>query len=397
MHEKHIYVTHAYYFISESIIIYLALLPIVFSQFVYVSVWAYLGLVLGISIVYAFIAKQTANYFPYIISIPFLVFFLQFLGFSLGLSIVFASLFAWRFISIRGKMAASYEPTYIGATILLTLLGLLIMRDFVVIVFLITQAVVVLFGYTLRNLLNTEPEKRRAFNRTEWLKWGGFFGTTTFLIYLFSDTLAMVTSKIWTGIGGVLTLFAGGIAKLFEYLGISDFFNKGINQMEPLESTGMANNETIETTSREHSDGVDVNILIYIFLGILLLVFIVILYKTFREKASEAVSNDSLHYDIREEKLTNDDQSDRRWFKKRNRRPNHPIRKLVYEFEKKAAKLELGRLRHESIENWFDRLDIEGDIQVYQKVRYGDYEATTEEENNLRDWLKEMEARLEKS
>ena len=55
--------------------------------------------------------------------------------------------------------------------------------------------------------------------------------------------------------------------------------------------------------------------------------------------------------------------------------PDHQIRKEIFQLEKYAHKKALGRLNHEDVKEWFDRLNLQYDIQTvqtYEKVRYGE-------------------------
>ncbi len=56
--------------------------------------------------------------------------------------------------------------------------------------------------------------------------------------------------------------------------------------------------------------------------------------------------------------------------------PDNIIRKEIFQLEKYAHKKELGRLHHEDVKEWFDRLGIQYDlraIQAYEWVRYGEH------------------------
>ncbi|MFS0674317.1 hypothetical protein [Ornithinibacillus sp. 179-J 7C1 HS] len=396
MHLKLYYITHAYHFINEAIIIYLALLPISFTYYENVSIWKYMALVIGISLAYSFISKYAKNYVLYVISIPILVILFYTVGYTLLLSMLFSGLLAWRFISIRGNTFIGNEATYLGATILLTILALFIARDFEVVIYLILQIAIILLGHTFSHLFVIEPEKRRVINRFEWFKWGGFFATVILFIYLFSNTITSMTAKVWSAIGGIITLFAGGIARFFEFLGISDFFKSGVDELEPIEMGGFEEAEQAEMPSFEYTEGVDVNIILFAIFGLLLVAFIIILYKAMKEKGKEVVQDDSRGFELREEEIVGNQSFTKKSSRKRGKKPTNPIRRLVYDFEKKAAKLELGRLSHESIENWFKRLGLEADLQIYQKVRYGEMNSSPEEEVEFRNMLKDFEKELVK-
>lgn len=70
--------------------------------------------------------------------------------------------------------------------------------------------------------------------------------------------------------------------------------------------------------------------------------------------------------------------------------PNHPIRKEIYDFEKFAKKRNLGRLSHESLSDWMNRigiLDMKEIITIYEKIRYGASTYSEEEEKLIREKL----------
>lgn len=397
MHTKQMNITQSYHFLAEGIIIYLALLPFNFYHYGNVPVWYYLAVLAGIGFVYSFISNRTNSYLPYIAFIPVVFLLFYIIEYPLFLSIIFSGLFAWRYIAIRGKGFLGYESTYISATLLLTILGIFLMRNFDVVIVFITQIVVIVLGFTFSNLLVIEKENQRAFHKTEWAKISGFFLGTILIIYLLSDTLSWVASKFWSGIGGGITLFASLIARFFEWLGISDFFKSGVNQMEPIEGTpGFAEGETVEMHF-EPSDGDHFNLLLAISIGAIVLFLMFIIYKSMKSKAYETEDLEANGFNIQPDEVKDDGRFFGKVFKRRKLKPNHPIRKIVYDFERKASKAKLGRMSHESIENWFERIGLEGDIQVYQKVRYGEQSTTVEEEDKLRNMIKLFEQNLLKN
>lgn len=75
----------------------------------------------------------------------------------------------------------------------------------------------------------------------------------------------------------------------------------------------------------------------------------------------------------------------------------HPARKAVLHFEEFAKKQGLGRHSSETIEEWLTRIEVNTDIGIYQRVRYGDMEISEEELQQLKDELTEMETRLKQN
>lgn len=77
------------------------------------------------------------------------------------------------------------------------------------------------------------------------------------------------------------------------------------------------------------------------------------------------------------------------------RKPDHPIRKLLYQFEVRLTKRGFGRQPHETIENWFTRLQLSDyNIQIYQKVRYGGEEVSEEEVRSFKKNLQQINEQL---
>ncbi|RSD28210.1 hypothetical protein [Mesobacillus subterraneus] len=69
-------------------------------------------------------------------------------------------------------------------------------------------------------------------------------------------------------------------------------------------------------------------------------------------------------------------------FNKRSPVPEHQIRKEIFKLEKFAHKKEFGRLSHEGIDEWFNRLGIKYDertVEAYEKVRYGEMKEVSAE------------------
>src|SRR5690625_4113983 len=51
--------------------------------------------------------------------------------------------------------------------------------------------------------------------------------------------------------------------------------------------------------------------------------------------------------------------------------PKDPVRKAIYQLDRKTEKLQQGRKPYETLQEWFQRIDLEADIYTYEKVRYG--------------------------
>lgn len=385
--------TIAYHFICEGIIIYLLLLPLTFYYYQDTSHLIFVITLVGIALFFAFLSSFNNSHIPYIISSPILLLIFYMNGFPITISIIITGILVWRYILLRTKSFHRNDAEYIGAAFILTVIGLIISRDFSVMIFLLVEIMVVLLGFTFSHLLVIEKEKRQSFNRTMWLKWGGFTLFILSVFYLLSDTFTLLMSKVWFLFGGGMTLIVSVIANFFDMLGINDFFQSGIDKMEPIEEVEIGEEEHKSLLSDlEQQDG-EFDTFIVIALVMILIIFFYIIRKAMRAKSKQKPENDVIvNYEQME--LTKHRSFFQGFGSKQRNKPKHPIRRVVYDFEKKAAKLELGRKHYESIENWFERLGLKEDLEIYQKVRYGSQEFSVVEEEKLRKTLRELEDKL---
>lgn len=66
-----------------------------------------------------------------------------------------------------------------------------------------------------------------------------------------------------------------------------------------------------------------------------------------------------------------------------------PVRKAMFEFERKAEKYHNGREKGETIQEWFTRIGFEefSIIPIYETVRYGDQQISKEDSEKFLSFL----------
>jgi hypothetical protein len=392
MNQKNMLITHAYYLMSEGIILYLVALPISFYYFNAVSWWYYFAIIVGISAVYSIFAKFIKSYVPYILLIPVATSIFYGIGYPILLSLAFSGVLAWRYIIIRTKLFFNSETTYLSMAIFLTLLGILIVRDIQLVVLPLVQIMINMLGYTISNLVEIKPEDRKSFNRTMWLKWIGSFTMLTVIVYFLRNPLTSAANWFWDLFGGSLSFLVTAIVKLFDFLHINQFVNQHSNtEMQDIEISNAE--EPYELPSGDPSGG-NLDIFMAIIIGALIILFIVAILRAMKAKVREKEQNETANFTKIEEGLNPEERKMKRSLIQKRVKIDDPVRKLMYQFERKAAKLEMGRLYYESIEDWFNRLGIEGDIEIYQKVRYGEQEVSAKEHEEIKIILKKLENKL---
>ncbi|MGG1678913.1 hypothetical protein ACIFOT_24790 [Neobacillus sp. NRS-1170] len=177
------------------------------------------------------------------------------------------------------------------------------------------------------------------------------------------------------------------LLNLFQYL-LSSYENK---QYKP-------NNKEIKIELdsgkyQEQTFGMTENIL-YLILILALLGFIFYLIYKRKLKLQTFSGNPSNLVEVSEgvfsRKLTS-------FLRKRERPPEDIIRKEIFELEKFAQKLQLGRFPFENIQEWFNRTGITESneiIEIYEKVRYGGLLSSMEDQNTIRNDVHRIKQKL---
>jgi len=84
-------------------------------------------------------------------------------------------------------------------------------------------------------------------------------------------------------------------------------------------------------------------------------------------------------------------------FCKKEKRPSDLIRREIFDFEKYAQKMDAGRHPFETVEEWWQRVGLNGAdhaIHTYEKIRYGNQNYSHEELNQLKHELHTLKLQL---
>lgn len=79
--------------------------------------------------------------------------------------------------------------------------------------------------------------------------------------------------------------------------------------------------------------------------------------------------------------------------------PNNKVRREIYEFEKFASKLYLGRRNYESFKDWMERLSVEETSfinSIYEEIRYGNGIISTSNEDRFKQEVKRTKQELKR-
>ena len=345
-------------------------------------------------IVFSLLSKRTANYWAYLLmAIPlFIAFYL--LHYPLIVNVAFTFFLVWRYIDIRSRSMVDLnrENGYIILTIILTTIGVLIVRDGEIIIYASMQVIGLIFGNIYSHLAVIKREDRRRFDiKTTFYIIIPLFIGTVLLLPLFQSGKFLLF-KLWDGFRYAVFIIAslvGNIIRLFE----QDRSWSSITTEEsgpPLEDPIYQKTETtsiIEILAPYALIGAGVVI------SGLIIFFAIKAYKKVKKPLRQLESSNLVTYSHVDDMITR--QNFLSTLKRRYTKPQDPIRRIVFDFERKAIRLEKGRKPFETIEEWLRRIGYNANLEIYQKARYGEEEVSNKEVNELKIELKKLESSLQ--
>ncbi|MCD5325845.1 MULTISPECIES: DUF4129 domain-containing protein [Pontibacillus] len=342
--------------------------------------WSFLLGVLG-SYVFLFVgSKLTARYIPVLIYIPLAVFAFSFIGpFNLIMAILLSAYLAWRFIVHERDPDLRNEQTLLMISLGILIVNVLYFNQEKVYLMAALQLVVLVFGYMVSQVVSVDSRanQKRVNTRTATVM-GSFIGVMVGIFFIYDVIRAGFTGGgliIAKAFSGVVT----GIFFILEWLGVGEFWQERVDKQNPPDM------ELGESVDRSPDPTVtsDLSDLLYGGVILLLIVIGVVIAIRLRNKRMEqfvdvAAEEDSVTYtSLLKERESSWGSSFKRIFQSA---PTDEARKLFFKFEAFAAKRGKGRAPSETIEEWFERLGVkEGDVDLYQKVRYGDQPLSQQE------------------
>lgn len=382
-------IAQAYHYISEGIILfYLLLLFIQFSLVMEQAYWSYLAILLGSILILSLLAYYEVKGFFYILFAPVLLIIFYMLGFSISLSLIFTIVLTYRYYRINMTEIAQMESTYLGISSLLAILIFIISRDQEVILLLMLQFAVIFIGYFLRNLSMVSREERKAVSNKYWILPTTIAFAGVLLFLLFAEGIQAIIGFVWRGISVVTIYLSSTFVNLFEWIQPT-----GLESPDGEEATG---DVPIQKTELGPSlmESIEGFVSIYILIVFLIIIaFAIYLFIRLRRGGRDNTEEDN------EQQINKrlEDSSTRSPFlqsanlKQFFKKPDHPVRRLVFQFEKRLARTKYARKPSETIEKWLERIGRGSELKAYQQVRYGDKDVSGEELERLKKELKKLE------
>jgi hypothetical protein len=311
---------------------------------------------------------------------------LHFSIYSVGL---LGLLIFWRGLSLYRDYTGNSETLYLFLTFFIGIMVIIYSAmshypyQFLIVLLLIYQIILVLLGLFISKWSNITEDK------------------TKFIIYFFKVLAgaAMVGGIVTFILKYIQTIFFGifsGIALTFSYLAIPVFklwqwiislFFQGERKPQLLESdVGKVD------TYRGEPFNLPLNVVIFmiILIGAAILVYYV------RKKRVETLYSSAYSTSVIYSEA-NIVKGKRFFSKKRTKPPQDPIRREIYLLEKYAYNLKLGRFRYETLDEWWGRIGLiktEAANIIYDKIRYGMVVSTVEEQAEVKQVMSDLKLQL---
>ncbi|WP_010652014.1 hypothetical protein [Oceanobacillus massiliensis] len=387
--------------IPEGILYYFFLVPFFALNNVNYPLWSYLFIIIITLLLFEAGTNITSSYAVYV---PILLFYFAVTYFWLDYPILiavllFAYLF-WRDWVFEMKGSDNNQLPILILTALFIFIEVIFFYDTHLVWMGVAQVIFVIIGYWVRLVLSA-PESNRSQKTSIFFIL--LFLSGGIILYAIYPIISGAIDIIFTIIGIIFKNAVLGLANLLSWMGVDfsqlnmadeDNYNQMINNIkEDISNLRGLNEAPAEVQDNKSAS----NGWKYFGLFVGLFVMSVLLYR--KRRKSARTSSNWEHWNDSDVQVTaldlNQPIGEGNSRASNDRQPEHLIRKYVLEFEKEANQNGYGRKKYETIEEWFIRLKLEpDDLELYQKVRYGNQELTNEEYERFYDVLQNLKNQL---
>ena len=373
-------ITYAYHFIAEAIIILFLSIPIFHYYYDVIPYLSYSAIVCILTCIYVILLHRVTSYVPYLIMTPVLGGVFYILSYPLWISIVFAVLLTNSAISLRREHKLENEGFYLRIILIASIIIPLFIHDTSFIMFVVISLVLLITGNILRNMTVLPKEDRKS--RSTWFLTSmlGVIVVAITAIYFSFNWVRAAIGFVW----GMITTILAQIGSFLVY----------VISLIPIPEPEDAEEEEIESNLGEEtpefyddSETLIEHAFTWIFIAIsviaaysIIRLIIRLMKKSFNRRTftEEHVSYEHI------EGVEKEKRSWRDRLKGLFPQPKDYVRKRMLQFEKTMSQTDDGRKQDETLEEWICRMDWDIDFNVYQRVRYGTFEGTKEEAEELK-------------
>ncbi|WP_339214093.1 hypothetical protein [Ornithinibacillus sp. FSL M8-0202] len=392
MQHNHPLIAYAYQFMCEAILIFMVFLPVLYHRYFFVPYWSYLGIITLICLLFTFLTWKNANRLIYFLMAPIVFVAFYLLDYPFLISILFTVSLIWSYVFIRKQQVVKRESLYILLTVIATIYVSIFVHDSEMMIYPFLQFVLLFLGYIASHLVHVGKNDRKDIDRKIPFYFLCLLVGGAVLFFVAYPALRYMTVAIWTGI---INLVGGTILGFSNLLSFWQVEKRGWPEQTPDEAKHGDGyyNELPEYNVIEEISGIVVLAVGLLLILVLVLVIFSILKNQVKNRLDKTpVDVGKPQSPIHIHREDSEEENLRKPLLNRKKQlPDNPIRKMVFQFEKKAVKYNKGRKPYETVEDWFHRVGIDANFNIYQQVRYGNQLVNVEDQQILKKQLKMVE------
>lgn len=405
---KHIHITHFYQFLAEAIIIFLLINPFTYGYYATSHYLGYILIAIIVGACFYLLEKynRSIGYFLLILPLSALLFYV--FEFPIGLVILFPLVFLWRFGGIRSYKNPAQEEIhlhmldqqynremfYLHATIIIGVFDAVYTGQIFVMYYVFLQFMILLAGNLLSHVLLLKKEERKKINFNTFFSIPILMIIGAVIVFFVFDPFRQLVNQMWLGFQSLAISALGGLAWLIGFI-LPDIERPSMTeeQKDFMIEQQQQDNDPNPFAGIEDEPGIDELTMVIVVTSILIAIVIFFIVRHFKNKREQLTveADHTVTYHTLDRKEKEKTGFFQRIFSRSARKPTHLVRELVYRFERQAVQNELGRHPFESIDEWVNRLQVDVNTEIYEKVRYGNLEVNQEEIAQLESQLKAID------
>jgi len=393
MEHKYTHISYVYHFFSEIILAFLFMMPFMYYVYEWVPYWRYLALACVACCLLFMWPGRMMRTLRIAIAIPTLIALFLLCRFPVVLGILFPLVFMWRYLNIINAPILERENSYIKVSMGLATIYTLLIQDVEIIIYTFGLFIVLIFGYMVGHMQQMEKQQRHLGHQI-FTYTGLTIAVGVLVMYLAYDIIKWVAAKLWLAYGYVMIVLGDVGIRLMEMGGFEFPETDVENNLSATE--GNTNNQ--RTDHSETKSFMTGDVATYIYVGIAIFIGIIFIWYIYRLlKKRPAGDHQTTSYHVSYDTLGDDQFQKQSLFKRlfhRYTKPNHTVRKMVYDLERRAERKGQGRHPFETVESWLERFNIQADMSVYERVRYGGEHVSDQEIKALQRELEAVELHL---
>lgn len=391
-----------YQLIGEGLCFYFVYVPVMAIYGESISVWGYLAAIILTAITLSIGIRYISNYSIYLLSLIVLVSIISTVfEFSIVASAILIGFMIWRFIIHESQPDLRNQMQLIVYTLFVLFVDIIFYYHIGLVFIALLMLLVMIGGYQLSHTVVDGSIGAKKFSPFI----AGFFGIVLSGSVLLFFGYQIVRTVLPNVLQTIFNAIAGGILKGLELIGFTRL------DIKPLQNLieGIANNSNIQPERREIKNPLVTDEqmkaeynppdlvnwwTIGIGAGLLLVVLLLLTRRKLQNQGKDSKLERVLSMPIQNE-YTKDNKTGG-FFSRSIEKPTNEIRLKVFNFERLTAKKGLGRKQSETIEEWFNRINIDSSyLNVYQKIRYGDSDLSEYEMKQFDQQLEEIKITLD--